>query len=72
MQETSQVEWLSCRWSIICNSGQFKIDSISNCLNSGSDGEKRGAMSAKRARQFCTRWSLAKSLLAMLFSSELQ
>ena len=43
-----------------------------NCLSSGSDGENRGALRTTRARQFCTRWSLAKSLLSMLFSSELQ
>ena len=29
-------------------------------------------MRTTRARQFCTCWSLAKSLLAMLLSSELQ
>ena len=42
-----------------------------NSLSSGSDGENRGTMRTTRARQCCNRWSLAKSLLAMLFSSEL-
>ena len=36
------------------------------------DGENRGTMRTTRARQRFNRWSLAKSLLAMLFSSELQ
>ena len=43
-----------------------------NCLSSGSDGEKQGAICTTRATQCCPRWSLYKSLLAMLFSSDLQ
>ena len=43
-----------------------------NCLSSGSDGVNRGVLGTTRARQFCSRWSFAKSLLAMLFSNELQ
>ena len=75
MQETSQVGWLLNRQSRIYKSGQLKINSIRNwnfwkqvnCLSSGSDDENRGAMRTTRTRQCCTRWSLAKSLLAMLF-----
>ena len=63
--------------SAICKSGQFEFDSVINwkpvsCLSRGSDGEKRGALSTTRARQFCTRCNLETSCLAMLFSSELQ
>ena len=62
---------------MICKSGQFKINLKSNrkpvyCLSNGSDGENLGTPSTTRARKFCTHWSLAKSLLAMLFGSELQ
>ena len=28
MHATSQVGWLLCRYSMICKSGQFKIDSL--------------------------------------------
>ena len=65
--------------STICKSGQFEFDSVINCkpvklscLSKGSDGEKRGALSTTRARQFCTRCNLERSCLAMLFISELQ
>ena len=60
--------------STICKSGQFTFDSGSqcSCLSRGSDGEKRGALSTTRARQFCTRRTLERSCLAMLFISELQ
>ena len=60
--------------SAICESGQFEFDSVINwsCLSRGSDGEKRGALSTTLARQFCTRYSLERSCLAMLLFSELQ
>ena len=56
---------------------QLKISYIKNgtqcnCLSSGSGCENRGALRTTRARQCCIHWSLAKSLLAMLFSSEFQ
>ena len=47
------------------------IGSQCNCLSSCIDGENRGALRTARARQFYTRWNLAKYLLAMLFSNEL-
>ena len=60
--------------SAICKSGQFELDYVINwsCLSKGSDGEKRGALSTTRARQFCTRCGLERSCLAMLLNSELQ
>ena len=63
--------------SAICKSGQCEFDSVINrkpvymCFSRGSDGEKRGALSTTRARQFCTRCNLEGSCLAMLFISEL-
>ena len=64
MQETSQIRWLMYCKSAICKSGQFEFDSVINWKPvklfeyRGSDGEKRGALSTKRARQFCTRCNL--------------
>ena len=75
MQETGQIRWLMYCKSAICKSGQFELDSVINwkpVMSKGSDGEKRGALSTTRARQFCTRCSLERSCLAMLFNSELQ
>ena len=79
MQETSQIRWLVYCKSAIGKSGQFKFDSVitwksvlCSCLSKGSDGEKRGALSTTRAMQFCTRCSLERSCLAMLFNSELK
>ena len=70
MQETSQGGWLLYKYSSICKSGQLKINSKKtgsqcNCLSSGSDGENRGALRTKCARQFFTRWSLAKSTIPL-------
>ena len=57
VQETSQIRWLMYCQSAICKIGQFELDSEINwkpvkCLSKGSDGEKRGALSTTRARQF--------------------
>ena len=51
----------------LINSNSFGIDPSPGC-----DGKNRGALRTTRVRQFCTRWNLAKSFLAMLFSSQLQ
>ena len=74
---TSQIRWL-----MYCKSATVRVDSLnlilyltgSQCsgFSRGSDGEKRGALSTTRARQFCTRCNLERSCLAMLFFSELQ
>ena len=37
---------------------RYTTGSQCNCLSSGSDGEKRGALSSTRAKQLCTRRSL--------------
>ena len=60
---------------MICNRSylhliQYTTGGQCNCLNSGSDGENRGALNTTRDKQFCTRWSLDKSLLAVLFRRE--
>ena len=51
---------------------RYTTGSQCNCLSSSSDGEKRGALSTTPAKQLCTRWSLDKSFLAMIFRCELQ
>ena len=75
MQEISQIRWLMYCKRAICKSRQFTFDSVTgsqcSCLSRGSDGEKRGALSTTRARQFCTGCNLERSCLAMLFIGEL-
>ena len=50
---------------------RYTAGSQRNCLSRGSDGEKRGELSTKPAKQLLARLSLYNSILGMLFSREL-
>ena len=50
---------------------RYNSGSLWNYLSKDSDGETRGSLSTARGKQFCIRWSLDKSFLAIVLKSEL-
>ena len=60
------------QYIMLANLVQYTTRRQWSCLSRGSDVEKRGALITTHAKQLCTPSSLAKSFLAILFSSDLQ